>query len=650
MSVGSIVFAVSCLLFAFSLLMPLARRLQLPYTVLLGVFGMVIGFLGLRFQNTEGVLGDMVAALTGLALPADGFLFIFLPPLLFAAGLTIDVRRLMDEVGAVLVLAVVAVIVCTGLVGISLTLIAGVPLVVALLLGSIVATTDSAAVVAIFRDLGAPKRLLVLVEGESLFNDAAAIALYTVLFSMVAGSSDPRAGALAFFTGTFGGVVVGFAFAKTGSLLIGRMRDLVMGEVTLTVALAYLTYYVADTYMGVSGVIAVVVAAIVFANDGRLRVSPGGWSVVEGTWQMLDFWATSLIFVLAAMIAPRALGAFRIEDIGIVAIIFGATLAARALILYGLIPALSRVGMAQPIGGSYKAVIAWGGLRGAVTIALALAISEDQSLSADLRRFILVAATGYVLVTLFLQAPTLHPLMRMLRLDKLTPRERKIRDRVMEISKGRVDQQLVEIAADIGVSPPEAVSEKLLSVDHGELEPDDRVQVALLALAAHEMDLYLDYYQRGIATRRIAETLRTHAGRCFDGAKSHGCDGYSDAVAARLKWDWQLRSALYVQRRFGIESDLSRLLARRFEILIVEEFAVRDLLEFVAETVEGLVGSAAASEVEVLLEDRLAAITGALEARAFSSRVLPQISTAGISAVSHLALKKLNTRNICDSR
>lgn len=615
MSVGSVVFAVACLMLAFSLLMPIARKLQLPYTVLLGAFGVVLGLTAMRFSGVDGVVGDMLRATAGLDLPSDGYLFIFLPPLLFSAGLSIDVRRLMDEVGAVIVLAVVAVVVCTGLVGFSLSVFAGVPLAVALLLGSIVATTDSAAVVAIFRDLGAPKRLLVLVEGESLFNDAAAIALYTVLFSFVVGASNPAAGIAAFFTGTIGGALVGYVFAKSGALIISAMKDLVMGEVTLTVALAYLTYYVADTYLGVSGVIAVVTAAIIFANDGRLRVSPGGWSVVEGTWAMLDFWATSLIFVLAAMVAPRVLGAFRMEDVLVLAILFGATLVARVIILYALIPALSRFGLSQPIEGSYRAVLAWGGLRGAVTIALALAISEDPSLSEELRRFILVAATGYVLITLFIQAPTLHPLMRLLRLDKLTPRERQIRDRVMDVSRARVRQQVNDIADEIGFPSPVENS----SVVNGTsrtltMEREDLLQVALLSVASREMDLYLEYYQRGIATRRIAETLRADASRTFDGAKTDGFKGYSNAVAVGLKWGWQLRSALWTQRRFGFESDLARLLAWRFEVLIVAEFAVRDLITFSQDSVSGLVGPEIIKDVEALLEDRLQGILGALEA------------------------------------
>src|SRR5690606_16150546 len=109
---------------------------------------------------------------------AETILSIFLPVLLFQAGLTIDVRRMMDDAVPILVLAVVAVLVCSAFVGLALDAVSDVGLVACLMLGAIVATTDPVAVIGIFRDLGAPRRLSLLVEGESLFNDAAAIALF----------------------------------------------------------------------------------------------------------------------------------------------------------------------------------------------------------------------------------------------------------------------------------------------------------------------------------------------------------------------------------------------------------------------------------------------------------------------------------------
>src|SRR5437879_5234914 len=166
-----------------SVLVPLAERLRLPHTVLLAVAGLALGFLGTwiaRSGHVSGPLGDVFAGLQRLELSTDVFLPLFLPPLLFTAGLTIDVRRLFDEVFAVLLMAIVAVLVCIAGVASAVHLATGIDLTVCLLLGAIVSTTDPAAVIGIFRDVGAPKRLSILAEGESLFNDAVAMAALTV--------------------------------------------------------------------------------------------------------------------------------------------------------------------------------------------------------------------------------------------------------------------------------------------------------------------------------------------------------------------------------------------------------------------------------------------------------------------------------------
>ena len=145
---------------------------------------------------------------------ASVFLVVFLPLLLFHAALTIDVRELVDDVPPILTLAVLAVFVSAAGIG-SLSFVGGVPLTVALLLGSIVATTDPAAVVGIFRDLGVPLRLVRLVEGESLLNDAAAIVLFTTLLKIISEGVHPglSASALHFAESFGGGLLLGFVGA-----------------------------------------------------------------------------------------------------------------------------------------------------------------------------------------------------------------------------------------------------------------------------------------------------------------------------------------------------------------------------------------------------------------------------------------------------
>ena len=165
--------ALTVLLLTSCLLAPLAKRVRLPHSVLLAAVGFAIGLIGIE----AGWLPDPQSAgaaggLQELGLSAQEFLLLFLPPLLFAAGLQVDIRLLKDEVWAVMLLAVVAVVLTTGVVGAALTGLSDFSWAAALLLGAIIATTDPAAVVAVFRDLGATKRLRVIVEGESLLNDA----------------------------------------------------------------------------------------------------------------------------------------------------------------------------------------------------------------------------------------------------------------------------------------------------------------------------------------------------------------------------------------------------------------------------------------------------------------------------------------------
>ncbi len=192
-----ILFTVAGLLVVIGLLQPLAARLGLSHTVLLAVVGVFIGAAAVFLLNTSltDAFNELAELILDFPITSSGFLFIFLPILLFEAALTIDVRRLLDDAAPVFVLAVIAVLATTAAVGLALWPLAGVPLVACLMLAAIIATTDPAAVVAIFRDLGAPARLSRLVEGESLLNDATAIAIFTVLLDILLLQPEDRASA-----------------------------------------------------------------------------------------------------------------------------------------------------------------------------------------------------------------------------------------------------------------------------------------------------------------------------------------------------------------------------------------------------------------------------------------------------------------------
>src|SRR6202043_681274 len=161
----------------------------LPYAVVLALVGIGMGGVhNLPFAyQPGGILGDIGGWLRDFGLSAESLLYVFLPALLFEAALNVDVRQLSDEVAPVLLLAVIGVIVCTFIVGLAFWPISSVGVLACVILGAIIATTDPVAVVGIFHDIGAPRRLSTLVQGESLFNDAAAIAIYSLVVAMLAG-------------------------------------------------------------------------------------------------------------------------------------------------------------------------------------------------------------------------------------------------------------------------------------------------------------------------------------------------------------------------------------------------------------------------------------------------------------------------------
>src|SRR5258708_29643537 len=191
---------------------PLAASRRLPPPVLLGVVGLALGgfppiMARLGWSLQSDAFADMFVE---LPVSSATFIYVFLPLLVFEAGIATDVRRMLDDAAPILLLAVVATLISTAVIGLALWPLARVPLVVCLLLGAVVSTTDPAAVIAIFRDIGAPARLTRLVEGEALLNDAAAISLFVVLLGMIVTGREPNAMAgLGEFTLSFlgGGVV-----------------------------------------------------------------------------------------------------------------------------------------------------------------------------------------------------------------------------------------------------------------------------------------------------------------------------------------------------------------------------------------------------------------------------------------------------------
>lgn len=605
-----------------------ATKWQISPTILLAAVGVALGSLAafLLYTPLTNAFNEMVAPLVQMPVRSQVFLYVFLPLLLFQASLSLEVRRVMEDAVPILVLAVVAVILAAAVIGFSLEALFGVPLAVALLLGAIVATTDPAAVVAIFRDIGAPGRLSRLVEGESLLNDAAAIALFTLLLSVIISGQPLDLGEASFqFMLSFaGGALAGVAGGRLLVFAIPFMRGIRAAEVTLTIGATYLIYIAADQVVGVSGVVAVVVAGVTVRATITAHINPINLQHLFNVWEQVAFWAGSLIFLLAAILVPRILTGFSVTDLLIVLTVVVAALVARAIVLFGVMPLLARLRLAAPVSAPYSVTILWGGLRGAVTLALALAVTENRLLDPETKRFVAVTATGYVLFTLFVNGLTLRRLIRWLKLDRLSPVDVAVRDQVVALALADVIDHVRSTAERYGIEPRTTrpvvgqYEELRRDLSEGSLEQTlgdkERLTLGLIAVAAREGELILDHHeQHTLATDVVARMLRD-AERMLEGARSGGRSGYSRAAKATLEFGTAFRFAHLMNRYVGLEFLLKREIAQRFETLLVQSLVLTELRSFVRRRITPLLGTRIAGILDEIVSGRASGTNSALDA------------------------------------
>ena len=624
-----ILFTVAGLLVAVGLLQPLAARLNLSHTVLLAVVGIFIGVAAGFLLHTPltDAFNEVAELILDFPITSNGFLFIFLPILLFEAALMIDVRRLMDDAAPVFVLAVLAVLATTAAVGFALWPLAPVPLVACLLVAAIIATTDPAAVVAIFRDLGAPARLTRLVEGESLLNDATAIAIFTVLLDILMTDQDvpPGEAVRIFLTSFLGGALVGFIGGRGLMMLVPWLRDSRLAEMTLTLALPYLVYILSERYFEVSGVTAVVMAGLVVNAQGRKRLAPENRAFLHDVWQQLSFWAGSLVFILASMLVPRLMIGTSLYDLLLIGVVALVALVARALVLFGFLPLLSAARLAQPVGHRYKFVIMWGAMRGAVTLALALGVTENRMIEPEIQRFVAILATGFVLFTLLVNGTTLRPVMHLLKLDRLSPLDQALRHQVLALALSRVRDTIGATAAGYRIGPTptadvlgpyeeriaEATGQNTFEAEIGDR---DRITLGLFALANQERELLLEHFRNRSVSRQILERLLAGVEEIIDGARSAGRLGYVRAARRQLAFGWSFRLRHLLHRHARIDRPLVASLADRFELLLVGRMVLEELVRFVERKMTLVLGDRVSELLGEIIGQRLAATVKALDA------------------------------------
>ncbi len=391
----------------------LFRDLPVPYTVLLVVIGMALG-------NASGVW-PALEVLHHFRLTPELVLFIFLPALIFESGLNLDARQLLADLGPVLVLAVPALLFSTFAVGLGLWLLLPVEPATAFLFGALISATDPVAVIALFKELGAPQRLTVLVEGESLMNDATAIVVFKILLGIaVAGTFHwgQVGGAAGEFLEVFlGGALVGVAGGLLCGALMTRLQVGAPGVIILSLVLGYVAFVVAEHTLHLSGVMAVAAAALALGGFALPRLPQATVHALRETWEFLAMVANTLLFLLVGLAVDLGGLVGRLDAIAVAVVL---VLAARASMVYSLVPVTVRAFGLPRVTRGDRHIMWWGGLKGGLAIAIALSVPE----SLPGRQLILDLTLGVVLFTLLVNAPTIRPLIRRLGIDRLSGDER----------------------------------------------------------------------------------------------------------------------------------------------------------------------------------------------------------------------------------
>ncbi len=550
--IAEIVAGIVALLLIAAATLAVTKRIKLPFTVVLVLVGIGLSELAAMYPENLKLLED-------LRISPGIILYVFLPSLIFESAFNMDARALRKNLWTVLMLAVPGLLVSTVMIGAFVALGASIPWPAALLLGAILSATDPVAVVALFKKLGAPQRLTILVEGESLFNDATSLVVARILVNVIlvgtVSTITVFQGVLDFIVVFMGGLAVGAVLGFFIGWVLGKVESDPLIEITLTTVLAYLSYLIAEEAFHVSGVMATIAGGLVLGGWGRMRVSHAVREYLEHFWEYLAFIANALIFLMVGLrVDLTALWA----SSTLLGLVILAMLVSRAAVVFGIVPFVKKLPEAEEVSREYQAVMYWGGLRGAIALAIVLSLPQF-GFNDDF-----VAVTmGAVLFTLLVQALSIERLVKTLGLNvppladrfahaegALRARQKALRQLPILLSGGLFSGPIAgRLTQQCEATLMEAKKE-LEALRTAELDDRSEYQLLLLRALGEEKSVYIEMFNKGQISERSFRYVLATVSLQADSVR-YSAD-FKPEVAGRLQRRKMEESALRVMESFPL--------------------------------------------------------------------------------------------------
>ena len=403
----------------------LLKKVNFPYTIGLVVMGGLLGVMSYHYES--------LYVFESPELSPGVILYLILPTLIFEAAMNVDFGVLKRNIVPILLLSVFGMLASAFIVAAGVSMFTPLTFVGALVFGALISATDPVAVIALFNEIGAPKRLVTLIDGESIFNDATAIVLFNlVLAAAISPAADINyfSAAVSFFVVLIGGLLVGAVIGGIGSFIIKFGKDNLLLQITVSLIMAYASFIVADHFLHLSGVMSTLSAGLVMKAGSEKTIKRSNIATMEHFWEYFSFVANSIVFLLLGLTQAHV---FRVStDISyllkVTLLMIPVVIIGRVACVYFFIPVYNKVyknNEDKKIPKKFQTILFWGGLRGAVPVALVLAVPTDF----PHRELIIQFTFAFILFTLLFQGTTIKLLM-----DKLDirPEDNEFGDRKIE--------------------------------------------------------------------------------------------------------------------------------------------------------------------------------------------------------------------------